>query len=96
MGHAIGDWNNDGNLEWFSTAIYDNSQNCEVTGCMFGNRGNKLFENFGNRTFQDASRYVSKIGPITFCTLYGDLCFEPTLKQLAVSTEEIKNAVQVT
>ncbi len=59
MGHAIGDWNNDGNLEWFSTAIFDNATNCEVTGCMFGNKGNKLFKNLGKREFTDVSDYVS-------------------------------------
>eukprot|EP00794_Sanderia_malayensis_P020124 gene20124-22096_t len=58
MGHAIGDWNNDGNLEWFSTAIFDNATNCEVTGCMFGNKGNKLFKNLGDRKFTEVADYV--------------------------------------
>ena len=59
MGHAIGDWNNDGNLEWFSSAIYDNLTNCEISGCMFGNKGNKLYRNYGYRWFADVADYVS-------------------------------------
>ena len=62
MGHAIGDLNNDGYLEWFSSAIFDNSTNCEVSGCMFGNKGNKLYQNLGNRRFSEIS---TKVGYIT-------------------------------
>lgn len=58
MGHAIGDLNNDGYLEWFSSAIFDNATNCEVSGCMFGNKGNKLYQNFGNRSFAEISDKV--------------------------------------
>ena len=61
MGHAIGDWNNDGNLEWFSSAIFDNLTNCEISGCMFGNKGNKLYQNFGDRSFVDVAAYVSTV-----------------------------------
>ena len=58
MGHAIGDLNNDGYLEWFSSAIFDNATNCEVSGCMFGNKGNKLYQNFGNRSFAEIADKV--------------------------------------
>lgn len=58
MGHAIGDFNSDGYMEWFSSAIYDNATNCEVSGCMFGNKGNRLFQNLGNKRFKDISDKV--------------------------------------
>ena len=58
MGHTIGDLNNDGFMEWFSSAIFDNNTNCEITGCMFGNKGNKLYQNYGNRSFAEIADKV--------------------------------------
>ena len=59
MGHAIGDWNNDGLMDWFSTAIMDNKTNCETVGCTFDDGGNKLYENQGGRQFNDVTEQVS-------------------------------------
>lgn len=55
MGHAIGDWNNDGHLDWFSSAIWHNGTECSVSGCTFDNKGNVLFRNLGGRRFDDAT-----------------------------------------
>ena len=58
MGHAIGDWDNDGNLDWFSSAIWHNRTECSVAGCTFDNSGNVLFRNLGGRQFEDATEQV--------------------------------------
>lgn len=58
MGHAIGDWDNDGNLDWFSSAIWHNRTECSVSGCKFDNSGNVLFRNLGGRRFEDATMQV--------------------------------------
>ena len=58
MGHAIGDWNNDGLLDWFSSAIFQNGTDCTVAGCVFGDEGNKLYRNRGKRAFDDATKQV--------------------------------------
>ncbi|XP_031572884.1 uncharacterized protein LOC116306893 [Actinia tenebrosa] len=55
MGHAIGDWDNDSHLDWFSTAIFHNQTDCSITGCVFGSGGNRLYRNHGNRRFDDAT-----------------------------------------
>lgn len=59
MGHAIGDWDNDGNLDWFSSAIWHNRTECSVSGCTFDNKGNVLFRNLGGRRFEDATEQVT-------------------------------------
>lgn len=55
MGHAIGDWDNDGLMDWFSTAIMDNSTDCETVGCTFDDEGNRLYKNLGGRKFIDVT-----------------------------------------
>ena len=62
MGHAIGDWNGDGHLEWFSSGIHAESDNCGLAGCLYGNGGNALFKNLnqgrGIRFFKDVAEEV--------------------------------------
>lgn len=48
MGTALGDYDRDGDLDWFVTAIYD-------TTFLGANPGNRLFRNNGNRTFTDVT-----------------------------------------
>lgn len=47
MGSTLGDYDNDGDLDWFITAIY-------IEGAM-GKNGNRLFRNEGNRVFTDVT-----------------------------------------
>lgn len=58
MGHAIGDWNNDGKLDWFSTAIMDDKKKCRHAGCTFDSEGNRLYQNLGLRQFDDITSKV--------------------------------------
>ena len=51
MGTAIGDWNNDGLLDWYATAIFDDE------GSGRGN-GNKLYYNLGNHDFRELAAEV--------------------------------------
>ena len=48
MGTALGDYDGDGDLDWFITAIYD-------TPFLGANPGNRLYRNNGNRTFTDVT-----------------------------------------
>jgi hypothetical protein len=48
MGSAIGDWDGDGDLDWFVTSIFDPNG-------VWGPTGNRLYRNEGNRTFSDAT-----------------------------------------
>ncbi|MGE3244624.1 MAG: FG-GAP-like repeat-containing protein, partial [Pirellulales bacterium] len=48
MGSTLGDYDRDGDLDWFVTAIYD-------TTFLGANPGNRLFRNNGNRTFTDVT-----------------------------------------
>lgn len=64
MGHAIGDINGDGHLDWFSTGIHSGDRStCQMTGCMFGTTGNALFINLnsnipGKRAFSNFAKKV--------------------------------------
>ena len=66
MGHAIGDWNNDGLMDWFSSAIKDDKASCETFGCTFDNEGNRLYQNRGGRQFKDIAKKVRFYS----CTVY--------------------------
>ena len=52
MGATVADFNGDGLLDWFVTAIY--GLNCPV-GCGWGISGNRMYLNNGDRTFTDAT-----------------------------------------
>lgn len=57
MGAALGDYDNDGDLDWFVTAISDEDETCDGEGnrCFWGYSGNRLYRNEGNRTFTDVT-----------------------------------------
>jgi hypothetical protein len=51
MGLAIGDYDGDGMLDWFTSDI------CHPSDCNT-NSGNRLFRNFGNRVFLESSNFA--------------------------------------
>ena len=55
MGSAIGDFNNDGWLDWFVTSIYDADNPCVSQRCNWKASGNRLYLNNGDRTFTDVT-----------------------------------------
>lgn len=55
MGSAIGDWDGDGDLDWFVTAIYDPEGTLAGSGWNAGTGGNRLYRNEGGRRFTDAT-----------------------------------------
>ena len=52
MGFALGDYDGDGDNDWFVTSIYDPDLVCDP-GCPWGTTGNRLYRNEGNRVFSD-------------------------------------------
>ena len=55
MGSAFGDFDADGDLDWFVTSIHDPDATCGQVGCGWGTSGNRLFRNEGGRRFTDAT-----------------------------------------
>ncbi len=55
MGSTFGDFDRDGDLDWFITSIFDASETCVVQQCNWGYSGNRMFRNDGNRQFSDAT-----------------------------------------
>ena len=55
MGSTFGDYDGDGDLDWFVTSIFDPDQTCETTTCNWGYTGNRLYRNDGGRFFSDAT-----------------------------------------
>ena len=59
MGHAIGDWNMDGLMDWWMTAIHHKSAvDCAMLGCKFSDVGNIFHVNDGNRSLIDMTDRV--------------------------------------
>ena len=52
MGAAIGDYDNDGDLDWFVSSIWDPNG---VSEANWGVSGNRLYRNLGDGTFDDAT-----------------------------------------
>lgn len=59
MGSAFGDFDGDGLLDWFVTSIYDPVDTCATNPCNWGDSGNRLYRNLGDRTFEDATDFAS-------------------------------------
>jgi len=58
MGSTFGDFDGDGDLDWFVTSIYDPAPLCDPNNpdlCVWGYTGNRLYRYDGNRTFSDAT-----------------------------------------
>ncbi|MFN3202690.1 MAG: CRTAC1 family protein [Bradymonadia bacterium] len=57
MGAALGDYDNDGDLDWFVTSISDENETCDGEGnrCFWGYSGNRLYRNDGDRVFTDVT-----------------------------------------
>ncbi|GJM44527.1 MAG: RNA-binding protein [Gemmatimonadota bacterium] len=49
MGSAIGDYDNDGDLDWFVSSIFD------TTTSLWGRTGNRMYQNQGDGSFVDAT-----------------------------------------
>jgi len=58
MGAAVGDFENDGDLDWFVTAIFDPAGTCNnITSCHWGNSGNRMYANNGAGSFSDSTDF---------------------------------------
>ncbi len=55
MGSTLGDYDLDGDLDWFVTSIFDPDETCESTLCNWGYTGNRLYRYEGGRVFSDAT-----------------------------------------
>lgn len=56
MGSAIGDYDADGDLDWFVTSIWSPEEACtDAPDCIEGATGNRLYRNEGGRLFIDAT-----------------------------------------
>jgi hypothetical protein len=45
MGSTIGDWDGDGDLDWFVSSIFDAASTCALSPCTWGASGNRLYRN---------------------------------------------------
>ncbi len=52
MGQAVADYDNDGDLDWFITSIFDPDGTAEAN---WGTSGNRLYRNRGDGTFDDVT-----------------------------------------
>ena len=58
MGSTFGDFDLDGDLDWFVTSIYDPLRTCETGDCAWLFSGNRLYRNEGGRRFSDATDFA--------------------------------------
>ena len=70
MGSAIGDYDNDGDLDWFVSSILDDSGNMGDKGSV----GNRLYRNKGDGSFEDATEGAGVVdGNWGWGASFGDL-----------------------
>jgi hypothetical protein len=56
MGTAFGDYDGDGRLDWFVSAIAEaHPEGCSVHDCLWRATGHRLYRNRGDRTFEDVT-----------------------------------------
>ena len=58
MGAAFGDYDGDGDIDWFVAAIYDPDYRCDGVTCGWGTDGNRLYQNQGARVFADRTDHA--------------------------------------
>lgn len=70
MGTTLGDYDNDGDLDWFVTSIYDPVSRCGPDPCS----GNRLYRNRGDGTFTDVTDAAGvRDGNWGWAASFGDL-----------------------
>ncbi len=55
MGSTVGDFDSDGDLDWFVTSIHDPERRCVSGDCNWGFTGNRLYRNDGDRVFEEVT-----------------------------------------
>lgn len=58
MGSTIGDFDGDGDLDWFVSSIWDPDFTCVLAPCTWGSSGNRLYRNAGGRVIEDATDFA--------------------------------------
>lgn len=59
MGSALGDYDNDGDLDWFVSGVFDlDPKGVEFNAPLWGKSGNRLYQNKGNGDFVDVTDVV--------------------------------------
>lgn len=69
MGHSIGDFNQDGFMDIFLSAIYWTNTTCQMASCAFGSVGSGYYQNNGNGTFKDMTKEVRTSAMLIFSKL---------------------------
>lgn len=71
MGSAIGDYDNDGDIDWFVSSIWDPAQDPDAPWGI--STGNRLYRNLGDGTFEDATEEAGvRIGYWGWGSTFGD------------------------
>ena len=71
MGGAVGDYDNDGDLDWFVSSIFDTTYSAEDP--RWGISGNRFYRNLGDGTFEDVTDETGvRIGHWGWGASFGD------------------------
>lgn len=74
MGSAVGDYDNDGDVDWFVTSIWDDSGDDGRGSYEWGITGNRFYQNQGNGVFQDKTDETNtRNGNWGWAANFGDL-----------------------
>lgn len=55
---VVGDFDGDGDLDWFVSSIWDPDFTCVLAPCTWGSSGNRLYRNAGGRAIEDATDFA--------------------------------------